>query len=343
MKSMTFSRISKILIIAVFITMCFGIMGVGKASAAGDEVVLKVSTQDDGYFYISLTKLPSNRKYVEIDKSADGGSSWAPLDGKLWEYSEVKGKKLVDKDVKFDKTYKYKVNMFNIDEEEQRVDEITSNIVTIKGSTAKLPEFTDAKATGNVSTQVTLKWTKVSGVDGYKIYKYNTTTKKYELKKTVKGAKTTSADITKLAKNKKATFKIAAYKGSVIGPKSDSISETPRQNAFNNPMSEKIGSYPKGQLSLGFKKVYYNSKNKVCVKALVVNRRSSKVNKIYNYTLQVKHKGVLIAKHTFSKTLNIESGAKKWVTFTFTEGTKKSYRNLRYGAVEIPVASYNLS
>ena len=323
--------------------MCFGIMGVGKASAAGDEVVLKVSTQDDGYFYISLTKMPSDRKYVEIVKSADGGSSWAPLDGKLWEYSEVKGKKLVDKDVKFDKTYMYNVSMYNIDEEGNFADQIFSNYVTIKGSTAKLPEFTDAKATGNVSTQVTLKWTKVSGVDGYKIYKYNTTTKKYELKKTVKGAKTTSADITKLTKNKKATFKIAAYKGSVIGPKSDSISETPRQNAFINPMSEKISSYPKGQLSLGFKKVYYNSKNKVCVKALVVNRRSSKVNKIYDYTLQVKHKGVLIAKHTFSKTLNIESGAKKWVTFTFTEGTKKSDRNLRYGAVDIPVASYKLS
>ena len=92
MKSMTFSRISKILIIAVFLTMCFGIMGVGKASAAGDEVVLKVSTQDDGYFYISLTKLPSDRKYVEIVKSADGGTSWAPLNGKVWEYSEVKEK-----------------------------------------------------------------------------------------------------------------------------------------------------------------------------------------------------------------------------------------------------------
>ncbi|MBO5994698.1 MAG: fibronectin type III domain-containing protein [Firmicutes bacterium] len=343
MKSITISKISKILIIAVFVTMCFGIMTVGQVSAASDEVVLKVTTEDDGNFYISLTKLPADRKYVEIDKSSDGGSTWAPLEGKLWEYKEVKGKKLVDKNVKFDKTYKYHVYMFNIDEEGNNIDEISSNYVTIKGSTAKLPEFTDSKATGNVATQVTLKWTKVPGVDGYKIYKYNTDTKKYVLKKTVKGAKTTSADITKLPKNKKATFKIAAYKGSVIGPKSDSISEKPCPNEFINPMSEKITSYPKGQLSLGFKRVYYNSKNKVCVKALAVNRRSSKVNKIYNYTLQVKHKGVLIAKYTFSKTLNLEKNSKKWVTFTFTEGTKKSDRNLRYGAVEIHVASYNLS
>ena len=68
------------------------------------------------------------------------------------------------------------------------------------------------------ATSVTLKWKKNSNVSGYKIYMYNTKTKKYTLVKTLRGAKKNKVTISKTPsgaklKNKKTyKFKICAYK-----------------------------------------------------------------------------------------------------------------------------------
>ena len=102
--------------------------------------------------------------------------------------------------------------------------------VTVKGTgehyqgTKKLTfkvkpkKITGFKVSKKSATSLTLTWKKRSGISGYKIYMYNTKTKKYELVKTLRGAGKNKATISKTPsgatlKNKKTyKFKICAYK-----------------------------------------------------------------------------------------------------------------------------------
>lgn len=70
------------------------------------------------------------------------------------------------------------------------------------------PEIVGKEATED---SVTLEWKAVSGADGYIIYKYNATKKKYKSCVTVKSGSTTSAVITGLKNKKTYKFKVAAY------------------------------------------------------------------------------------------------------------------------------------
>ena len=62
------------------------------------------------------------------------------------------------------------------------------------------------------SSAVTLTWSKVARADGYRIYRYNSKTKKYEKIATVKGNKTFSYKNTKLKKGSTMKYKVRAYK-----------------------------------------------------------------------------------------------------------------------------------
>ncbi len=75
--------------------------------------------------------------------------------------------------------------------------------------TIKKPTLTGLKVSKKSNSSVTLEWNKVTGCDGYKIYKYNTSTKKYVLYKTLK---TNSITISKLSSGTDYKFKVFAYK-----------------------------------------------------------------------------------------------------------------------------------
>ena len=74
------------------------------------------------------------------------------------------------------------------------------------------------KVSKKSATSLTLKWNKRSNVSGYKIYMLNSKTKKYELIKTMRGAKKNKVTISKtpykarLTNGKTYKFKICAYK-----------------------------------------------------------------------------------------------------------------------------------
>ena len=82
----------------------------------------------------------------------------------------------------------------------------------------KPKKVTGFKVSKKSATSLTLTWKKNSGISGYKIYMYNTKTKKYELVKTLRGQSKNKATISKTPdgktlKNKKTyKFKICAYK-----------------------------------------------------------------------------------------------------------------------------------
>ncbi len=88
---------------------------------------------------------------------------------------------------------------------------------TINGKTAsvkskiniKKPNISSLKASKNTTSSITLKWNAVSGCDGYEIYKYNNSTKKYSL---YKRQKTNSIIIEKLSAGTSYKFQVLAYK-----------------------------------------------------------------------------------------------------------------------------------
>lgn len=62
------------------------------------------------------------------------------------------------------------------------------------------------------SSSVTVSWNKLSGVTGYRVYRLNTKTGKYEKIATVKGASTVSYRDTSVKKGTTYTYKVRAYK-----------------------------------------------------------------------------------------------------------------------------------
>ncbi len=97
--------------------------------------------------------------------------------------------------------------------------------VTFKGKysgTKKLtytiaPRVTSKVTATQTTTTITLKWNKVTGAEGYRIYQYNTKTKKYEKVKDVTG---TTLKISKLKAGTKYKFKVRAFTkddGTIMG------------------------------------------------------------------------------------------------------------------------------
>lgn len=71
------------------------------------------------------------------------------------------------------------------------------------------PRFTKASAG---KKRAKLKWTRMSGMNGYEVYKATSYSGKYKKVKTLKKVSKTSATIKKLKKNKEYFFKVRAYK-----------------------------------------------------------------------------------------------------------------------------------
>ncbi|MEE1320972.1 MAG: bacterial Ig-like domain-containing protein [Acutalibacteraceae bacterium] len=88
--------------------------------------------------------------------------------------------------------------------------------ITFKGKytgTKKLYFTIAPKATSKITasqtiTTITLKWSKVTGADGYRVYKYNSKTKKYEY---YKSTTSTSLKISKLKEGTAYKYKVRAY------------------------------------------------------------------------------------------------------------------------------------
>ncbi|MCD7741625.1 MAG: fibronectin type III domain-containing protein [Ruminococcus sp.] len=87
---------------------------------------------------------------------------------------------------------------------------ITSVVELTSSFTSKTASFkSDYTSTTNA---IRLNWNKVSGASGYRIYKYDSSAKKWVKVKTVKSGSTTTARITGLSAGSKYRFKVKAYK-----------------------------------------------------------------------------------------------------------------------------------
>lgn len=84
------------------------------------------------------------------------------------------------------------------------------------GTFGKKPKLTASVKNG--SNRVTLKWTKDEGADGYVLFRYNTSKKKYARVKTFAGSKTVSYS-KKYSYGKRYSFKLRAYQTTAGGTK----------------------------------------------------------------------------------------------------------------------------
>lgn len=99
-------------------------------------------------------------------------------------------------------------------------------VATVKPVTAKKEVKVNAPnkvTTSSTKTTVTLKWSKVSNASGYKVYKYNSKTKKYEY---LKSTSKTQLNVSKLKSGTTYKFKVRAYNKDILGNYSSAVSVT---------------------------------------------------------------------------------------------------------------------
>lgn len=117
-------------------------------------------------------------------------------------------RKYTDEDVTSGKTYQYKVRCYWTIGGTNYYGTYSS-AVSVTTPPAKVSEVdTETRS----SIYLTLNWKKVSGASGYRIYKYNTSSKAYERAATIAGGSTVSYKITGLVSATEHQFKIRAYK-----------------------------------------------------------------------------------------------------------------------------------
>ncbi len=179
----------------------------------------------------------------------------------------------------------------------------------------KITGFTPA------ASSVTLTWDKVSAASGYKLLKYNSTTKKYVQVKKVTGASNVSADVTGLSSGKTYKFKVQPYV--TQNGKTANASESAAFTAVTKPAKTSITktSSTKNSVTLKWKKVtasgykvqQYNAKTKKwkSVKTLSSSKTSFKITKLKKNT---SYKFRIVAyKKLGSKSYNGAASAAKTV------------------------------
>lgn len=117
-------------------------------------------------------------------------------------------RKYTDQDVTSGKTYQYKVRCYWTIGGTNYYGNYSS-VVSVTTPPAKVSGVDTATRS---STYLTISWKKVSGASGYRIYRYNTSNKAYEIVDTVSGGSTTSYKVTGLTSATEHQFKVRAYK-----------------------------------------------------------------------------------------------------------------------------------
>ena len=189
--------------------------------------MVKAYAQVDSKVYVSdalgsiytVTKAAATKKLTATQTATSITLSWSKVSGadgyrvykynsktKKYElYKTLKETKITIKKLKSGTSYKYLVKAVTLTEDKVKV---TGEEKKITAST--LPAATKASVTSKNGT-VTVKWSKVTGATGYRIYCMDSKTKKLKLIGTVKGNKTTFKK-KGYKKGSKYVFAVRAYR-----------------------------------------------------------------------------------------------------------------------------------
>lgn len=192
-------------------------------------------------------------------------------------------RKYTDEDVTSGKTYLYKVRCYWTIGGTNYYGNYSS-VISVTTPPAKVAEVdTETRS----STYLTLNWKKVSGASGYRIYKYNTSSKSYEKVTTISKGSTVSYKITGLTAATEYQFKVRAYKktdtGTLWGSSSSAYKDCTKPAQTKNLKAATKSSavtltWSKVARADGYRIYRYNSKTKKYEKIATV-----KGNKTFSY------------------------------------------------------------
>lgn len=192
-------------------------------------------------------------------------------------------RKYTDEDVTSGKTYQYKVRCYWTIGGTNYYGNYSS-VISVTTPPAKVTEVdTETRS----STYLTLNWKKVSGASGYRIYKYNTSSKSYEKVTTISKGSTVSYKITGLTVATEYQFKVRAYKktdtGTLWGSSSSAYKDCTKPAQTKNLKAATKSSavtltWSKVARAGGYQIYRYNSKTKKYEKIATV-----KGNKTFSY------------------------------------------------------------
>ena len=199
-------------------------------------------------------------KTIRVGESFDpreGVSASDKEDGDLTSKIQISGSVDTTKEGKYTLTYSV------VDSDNNKVSK--SAVITVIAD--KIPS-TNLSAKLNSYNSIKLTWNKVSGINGYEIYRSTSKTGKYSLIKTITSASTTSYTNTKLTTGKTYYYKIRSYKVSnnknLYGNFSSIVSAKPQL------------STPSITLSSGSKKAYIKWKKIAGASGYEIYRATSK-------------------------------------------------------------------
>lgn len=192
-------------------------------------------------------------------------------------------RKYTDEDVTSGKTYQYKVRCYWTIGGTNYYGNYSS-VISVTTPPAKVTEVdTETRS----STYLTLSWKKVTGASGYRIYKYNTSSKSYEKVTTISKESTVSYKITGLTAATEYQFKVRAYKktdtGTLWGSSSSAYKDCTKPAQTKNLKAATKSSavtltWSKVARAGGYRIYRYNSKTKKYEKIATV-----KGNKTFSY------------------------------------------------------------
>lgn len=237
-----------------------------KASAESASGPVKLSwseTADDVTGYRVYRYDPEQEKYVYL--------------------KSTKNRSYTDENVSSGKTYQYKVRCYWTIGGTNYYGNYSS-VVSVTTPPAKVSGVSTAVRS---STYLTLSWDKVSGASGYRIYKYNTSSKSYEKVTTISKGSTVSYKITGLTVATEYQFKVRAYKktdtGTLWGSSSSAYKDCTKPAQTKNlkaatKTSAVTLTWSKVARAGGYRIYRYNSKTKKYEKIATV-----KGNKTFSY------------------------------------------------------------
>lgn len=195
----------------------------------------------------------------------------------------TKNRSYTDENVSSGKTYQYKVRCYWTIGGTNYYGNYSS-VISVTTPPAKVTEVdTETRS----STYLTLNWKKVSGASGYRIYKYNTSSKSYEKVTTISKGSTVSYKITGLTVATEYQFKVRAYKktdtGTLWGSSSSAYKDCTKPAQTKNLKAATKSSavtltWSKVARAGGYRIYRYNSKTKKYEKIATV-----KGNKTFSY------------------------------------------------------------
>ena len=181
----------------------------GISASAADKAPAKVT----GVKASSVTQTGALISWKSVSKAK--GYRIYVYDAKAKKYTKVTTVKSTAVSYKLigltpDTTYKYKVRAYK-KVNNKTIWGTSSAAVTFTTKSYAPAQVKNVKASAKSASQVSLSWGKVTNAKGYRIYKYNDSTKKFE-KVTTVGSGTTSYTVSGLSKGKSYKFKVRAYR-----------------------------------------------------------------------------------------------------------------------------------